>query len=148
MICTPAGWIWRRPERRRPRRGAKPASGGPPASACGPVRRSRDPEPSRRGRSAAAARAKIPPRPRCRRKLAPSCSRAKMRCKRSERAAGERAERLGRGDGTSVMCELSEIRKLLLTYFSIYENRNYRIFDSSRSARAAKQPKAAGKEKR
>jgi len=37
------GSLWRRRERRSPRRGAKPPSGGPSASACGPARRSRDP---------------------------------------------------------------------------------------------------------
>jgi len=49
-----------------------------------------------------------------------------MRCKRSERAAGERAERLGRGEGVSVMCGLSETSKMLLAYFCVYENRIYR----------------------
>src|ERR1700722_2892643 len=73
-----------------------------------------------------------------------------MRCRRSERAAGERAERLVRGEGESegesAMRNLSDREKILFTYFCILENRNHRIFkprQHSRSALAAMHPEAA-----
>src|SRR5271169_3113471 len=72
---------------------------------------------------------------------APSCRRAKMRCRRSARAAGERAERRVRGEGESegesVMRYLSEMIKNTLTYFCLYENKNHRIFNLRQHSRSA-----------
>src|ERR1700733_100135 len=73
-----------------------------------------------------------------------------MRCKRNERAAGEKA-RLGRGDGASVIAIHLIFQKNYLACFCIYENRyspDFELRQPSRSAHAARQPKAAGNEKR
>ena len=71
-----------------------------------------------------------------------------MRCRRSARAAGERAERFVRGEGESesVMRHLSEGIKETLTCFCILEKKNHQIFKPRQhcgSALAATHPEAA-----
>ncbi|MFZ0205533.1 MAG: hypothetical protein WAL59_05340, partial [Roseiarcus sp.] len=72
-----------------------------------------------------------------------------MRCKRSARAAGERAERRVRGkgesEGESVMRHLSEGIKQTMTCFCLLKKNSHRIFkprQHSQSALAATHPEA------